>query len=313
MKKVLNNILYGVTYIMFYALSLLPFRALYIISDFMYILIYMLVGYRKKVVRKNIATSFPEKGSKELACIERRFYRWFCDYFVETIKLLSISPQQMSRHIEFRNVEELEQCFDNGQSCAAILGHYCNWEWLSGVGIAYTRHKDAVSGLIYHPLYSDVFNRLFISLRSHLGGVCIPKNEILRYLLRYRQEKRHSLFGYISDQVPKWENIHLWLDFLNHDTPVFTGGERIMKKMNDAVFYVDMERTRRGHYVCTFRLITKEPDSLPKYEITRTFFRMLEQSVRRDPSCYLWTHNRWKRTHEEYDSRVARGEIKIRT
>ena len=107
MKKVLNNILYGVTYIMFYALSLLPFRALYIISDFMYILIYMLVGYRKKVVRKNIATSFPEKSSKELACIERRFYHWFCDYFVETIKLLSISPQQMSRHIEFRNVEEL--------------------------------------------------------------------------------------------------------------------------------------------------------------------------------------------------------------
>lgn len=308
----LNDIFYGVTYALFYALSLLPFRALYAFSDFLYIIIYRLVGYRKKVVRKNISTSFPEKSGVELLDIEHRFYHWFCDYFVETIKLLSITPSEMRRHIDFRNIEELEQCYDNGQSCAAILGHYCNWEWLSATGIAYTRHYEAVSGLIYHPLYSDVFNRLFISLRSHLGGVCIPKHEILRYLLKYKKENRPSLFGYISDQVPKWENIHLWLDFLNHDTPVFTGGERIMQKMNNAVFYVDMERTSRGHYTCTFRLITKAPGDLPKYEITRTFFKMLEQSVRRDPSCYLWTHNRWKRTHDEYDRRVAQGEIKVR-
>jgi len=312
MKKVLDNMLYGVTYTIFYVLSLLPLRALYVLSDLLYLLIYRLVGYRRKVVGRNLATSFPGKNAEELARIERRFYHWFCDYFVETVKLLSITPQAMRRHIEFRNVDELERCYDSGQSCAAILGHYCNWEWLSAIGIAYTRHTEAVSGLIYHPLYNDVFNRLFISLRSHLGGVCVPKNDILRYLIRYRQENRPSLFGYISDQVPKWENIHLWVDFLNHDTPVFTGGERIMQKMNNAVFYVDMCRTRRGHYTCTFRLITKNPASLPKYEITKIFFRMLEQSVRRDPSCYLWTHNRWKRTHDEYDRRVARGDIKVR-
>lgn len=313
MKKLLDNILYGVTYAIFYALSLLPFRALYVFSDFLYILIYKLVGYRKAIVRRNLASSFPEKSAEELVCIERGFYHWFCDYFVETIKLLSITPQEMRRHIEFRNIEELERCYDEGQSCAAILGHYCNWEWLSATGIAYTRHKDAVSGLIYHPLYSEVFNRLFVSLRSHLGGVCIAKNEILRYLVKYKKEKRHSLFGYISDQVPKWENIHLWVDFLNHDTPVFTGGERIMRKMNNAVFYVDMERTRRGHYTCTFKLITKEPGRLPEYEITGTFFKMLERSVRRQPSYYLWTHNRWKRTHDEYNRLVEHGDIKIRS
>lgn len=312
MKKVFGNILYGVIYAIFYALSLLPFRALYVLSDFLYIMIYRLVGYRRKTVRKNLSTSFPEKSMAEIATIEHRFYHWFCDYFVETVKLLSITPREMLRHIEIRGLDEIERCYDDGQSCAAVLGHYCNWEWLSAVGLGYTRHKDAVNGLIYHPLYSDVFNRLFISLRSHLGGICVAKNDILRYLVRYRAEKRVSLFGYISDQAPKWENIHLWLDFLNHDTPVFTGGERIMQKMNNAVFYVDMERTRRGHYTCTFRLITREPSQMPRHEITKTFFRLLEQSVRRDPSCYLWTHNRWKRTHEEYDRRVGLGEIKAR-
>ena len=133
-----------------------------------------------------------------------------------------------------------------------------------------------------------------------MGGVCVPKKDILRYLLTYRRENRMSLFGYISDQAPKWENIHLWLNFMNHDTPVFTGGERIMKKMKNAVFYVDMERPRRGHYICTFRLITKEPENMGEFEVTKTFFNMLEDTINRDPRYYLWSHNRWKRTREEY-------------
>lgn len=121
-----------------------------------------------------------------------------------------------------------------------------------------------------------------------------------------------SLFGYIADQSPKWENIHLWIPFLHHDTPVFTGAERIIRKMNNAVFYVDMERPRRGHYVCTFRLITREPAQWEEHELTRRFFVMLEESIRREPACYLWSHDRWKRTHEEYDRRVREGLIKQR-
>ena len=111
--------------------------------------------------------------------------------------------------------------------------------------------------------------------------------------------------------MTKWENIHLWLPFLHHDTPVFTGGERIMRKMNNAVFYVDMERPRRGYYIVTFRLITRQPNELEPDGITRRFFEMLEQTIRRDPRYYLWTHNRWKRTHEEFDRRfkVEHGKV----
>ena len=119
-----------------------------------------------------------------------------------------------------------------------------------------------------------------------------------------------SLFGYIADQGPKWENIHLWLDFLHHDTPVFTGAERIIRKMNNAVFYVDMKRLRRGQYVCTFRLLTREPDKCEEHALTRRFFTLLEESIRRDPTCYLWSHDRRKRTHEEYDRRVREGLLK---
>lgn len=297
MKKILYMILHGLTY----ALSLLPLRVHYVLSDVIFLLVYHVLRYRRKLVRKNLADSFPEKSAPERYRLERQFYHWLCDYVAETVKLLSISDKALLRHIEFRGIDQLEQVFDEGRNCAAILGHYCNWEWLSATGLAFRRHPDAVMGLIYHPLYNDAFDQLFIDIRSAHGGHCVPKQDILRHLLTLRHENRRSLFGYISDQSPKWENMHLWLDFLNHDTPVFTGAERIMQKMNDAVFYVDMERPRRGQYVCTFRLIAAEAAREEEFAITRRFFEMLEQSIRRQPAFYLWTHNRWKRGREEFN------------
>lgn len=297
MKELLYNIVYGV----FYLISRLPYKALYALADVFFIILYHLVRYRRGIVRRNIATAFPEKSADECRTTERGFYRWLCDYFVETVKLMSVSRGELLRHIEFRGVEQIEDCFDRGQTCAAILGHYCNWELLSATGLAFTRHKEAVCGLIYHPLRSDLFDRLFIKMRQSMGGVCIPKRDILRYLVSFRNQKLMNLFGYIADQTPRYRNTHLWLPFLNHDTPVFTGSERIMRKMNNAVFYVDMQRPARGHYIYTFRLMTDNPAALPEHELTRRFFALLEQTIRRDPRFYLWSHDRWKRTREEFD------------
>ena len=143
--------------------------------------------------------------------------------------------------------------------------------------------EGSVLGLIYKPLSNDVMDYIFYKLRSHAHGVAIPKKDILRYLVKYKREGVMNLFGYIADQAPKWENIHLWIPFMGHETGVFTGAERIMRKMNDAVYYVEMGRPRRGYYTCTLRLITKEPNTLEEYEITRRFFKMLEENIRQHP------------------------------
>ena len=297
-------------YRIFYVISLLPFRLLYCLSDVVAFIAYYIVRYRRKIVRGNLVTSFPEKSEKEIKDIERRFYRWFCDYFVEAVKLLSISEDELNRRFTITNSDEIRECFSQGQNVAAILGHYCNWEWLSCVGKDLP--SDSMVGLIYHPLYNKAFDDLFRRIRSHeANAVPVPKKDILRQLVTCRREGRMNIFGYISDQLPKWENIHLWLPFLNHDTPVFTGGELIMRKMNNAVYYAELTRQRRGYYSLTYRLITKNPASLPEYEITRRFFKMLEATICREPAYYLWSHNRWKRTHEEFNRRfeVVNGKV----
>lgn len=295
------KIITALTYAAFYLVSLLPYRALYVLSDIFHVIVYDVARYRLKVVRGNLATSFPEKSPAELKSIERGFYRWLCDYFVETVKLLTVSRAELLRHVEFRGLEEVEDSFDRGQTCAGILGHYGNWELLSATGLAFRRHREAVVGLIYHPLRNRMFDRIFIKMRQSMGGVCVPKQDILRYLVSFRRQGLMNIFGYIADQAPRYQNTHLWLPFLNHDTPVFTGAERIMRKMGNTVFYIDVERPRRGHYIYTFRLMTDNPAALPEHEITRRYFSMLENTIRRDPRYYLWSHNRWKRTRDVFE------------
>lgn len=300
-----------IVYVLFYTLSLLPFRILYGMADIGYVLLYYIIRYRRGVVRKNLVTAFPEKSIDDIKTIERKFYHWFCDYFLEAIKLLSISDKELRRRFTIINSEEVEQCFQEGQDVAAILGHHCNWEWLSCVGMNLPPEREI--GLIYHPLRNKTFDYLFRKLRSHeQNGHVIPKKDILRYVVTKKREGVRNICGYISDQGPKWANIHLWLPFLNHEyTPVFTGGERIMRKMNNAVFYVEMSRPKRGYYTATYKLITRDPNTLPADDITRRFFCLLEETIRQEPAFYLWSHNRWKRTKEEFDRRfqVINGKV----
>ncbi len=306
----MNYKIYRTYYYITKALSHLPMPVLYGLSDFAYIIMYRIVGYRKKLVRKHLHDSFPEKSEAELRTIEKKFYHWFCDYFVETIKMLTASDEYMMQMLEYRGMDKVEEVLRSGQSIATMLGHFGNWELLSCTKLAIPNFRDWTLGLIYHPLRNLDFNQLFLDIRNAHHGTCIDKKDILRELVSLKKEGRLSLFGYILDQTPKWQNIHLWLPFLNHDTPVFTGAERIARKFQNAVFYIDMQRPKRGKYIFDFQLITLAPQEMEDYELTRMTFRMLEDSIRRQPECYLWTHNRWKRTHAEYDRMVASGELK---
>ncbi|MDD6553268.1 MAG: lysophospholipid acyltransferase family protein [Prevotellaceae bacterium] len=306
-----NRILETVVYYFFYLISLLPLRVLYLLADIECFFVKDVIRYRRGIVRRNLVSSFPEKDLREIKVIEKRFYHWFCDYFFETIKLLSISEEELRRRFTIVNNDLVADSLTKGQNVAAILGHYCNWEWLSCVGIELP--DNCVTGMIYHPLRNKAFDDLFRRIRSReRHAVAIPKKDILRYLIDYRRRGIPNIFGYISDQGPKWENIHLWLPFLNHpETPVFTGGEKIMRKMHNKVVYVEMSRPHRGYYTCTYRLLADDAVTLPENEITRRFFRHLEATIRREPAYYLWTHNRWKRTKEEFDRRftIVHGKV----
>ena len=303
--------LYYLIYGLCYTVSLLPLRVLYLLSDVFFLIVFHLVKYRRKLVAKHLADSFPEKTAEERLRIEREFYHWFCDYLVESIKLISMSERQMKRRLVFKGTDVVDRVIGEGQSCAVYLGHYCNWEWITSLPLWVT--PQAQCGQIYHAIENPLFDRLFLRLRQRFGAVCIPMAETLRRIIKYRQEGRPVVIGYIGDQVPFWNNIHHWCQFLNHDTPVLTGTERLTRQTGHAAFYMDVRRVRRGYYEAEFQLISREPKQMAEYELTDEYFRRLEASIRRAPACYLWTHNRWKRTREEFNLRYdeATGRVSL--
>ena len=267
-------------------------RILYILSDILYFLIYYVIGYRIKVVRKNLSDSFPEKTDIELRRLERRFYHHFADYIVETIKLAHISLSELQQRGFIVNPEVLNDLLDKGHSCCMLLmGHYGNWEWLSG---STTRLKDCRMYQIYRPLNNQAIDKLFIYLRTKFGSFGIKKNDTLRDIIALKREGIRSLVIFLADQTPSPSNLHYWTTWLNQDTPMLTGPERIARKLNIPVIYLDVRQLRRGYYDATLQIISENPKDTPEFWITEQYARMMERSILRDPAYYLWTHKRWK-------------------
>lgn len=304
----MKKVLYYTVFAFWYFISLFPLKLLYVLSDGLFYLIYYVVRYRRPLVRKNLTSSFPDKSEGEIVKIEKGFYSWFCDYIVETLKLFTMSKEQMRRRMVFRNTEAIEKAVAEGRSCAVYLGHYGNWEWISSLPLWVSDKATCLQ--IYHVLENKAFDALFLRVRSRMGSDSIPMEDTLKSIIRRKAEGQRMVIGFIADQVPLWNSIHYWSDFLHHDTPVFTGTERIAKHQDMTVFYLDVTRPRRGYYEAEFKLVSDKIKEEPKFAVTESYMKLLEATIRRAPQYWLWSHNRWKRTHEEYNRLM--GNIRIK-
>lgn len=284
-------------------ISRLPLGVLYVLADLCFPLLYYVARYRRKVVTENLNNAFPELSPRERHKIRRRFYRWFCDYVVETLKLLSISRQEMMRRMVIEGVDEMERSLETKPFVFIFLGHYCNWEWVSSIPLWYQK-EDSHGAQLYRPLKNKAFDGLFLEMRSRFGSENISKYEALRHILQLRRDGKKTCIGFISDQTPGWNSIHDWVDFLHQDTPVFTGTERIAKKVDAAIFFADIRRVRRGYYHLVLRRMTDEPKDFPDYALTEQYMRELEQIIRRQPHLWLWSHRRWKHRRAADGSRL---------
>ena len=290
------KILYGILYVV----SLLPWWLLWLLSDVVSPVVWLC--YRRKVVHSQLRESFPDKSEKEIRRIEWRFYRWMCDLVVEIVKQCSISEKDMKRHMVMKGLEPVERGFREGKTdMFCYLGHYGNWEWMASMQY-WTPYCQCAQ--IYHPLYSDVMDKLFLKIRSLYGGDNIPMKKTARALVQYKNEGTKVLCGFIADQQPKWENIHHYVPFLNHDTAVFVGGEKMGKKFDTMAYYGRITRPRRGYYVCELVEIAHDMKSVPDYEVTDRYMQLLEEDIKAHPEIWLWTHKRWTRTKEEWERRA---------
>jgi Kdo2-lipid IVA lauroyltransferase/acyltransferase len=274
-------------------LSRLPFCILYFISDFLFFMSFYVIKYRRKMVQKNLRNSFPEKAEDEIYRIEKTFYKNLCDYAVEMLKLLTINKEDLSKRMVY-NAPEIAATYATQQQSVIILtAHQFNWEWLLATGgFKFPMNID----FVYQKVNSEFFEKISMACRTRFGAYPIKRDEVAREMIRRKNIVRG--IAMVSDQYPGHgrDKKHL-TKFLNQDSVFFLGTNQVAIMTQYPVFYYEIVKIRRGYYETNAIQIGTPPYGIESVTVIENYVREVEKSIRRNPSNWLWSHNRWKKRH----------------
>ncbi len=287
-----------VFYFFIWIFSWLPLRVLYLFSDFLFFIVYYLVGYRKSVVLNNLSNAFPQKSKKEIKQISKKFYRHLGDLIIEVIFSLHANEKHIKKRYKNITPAFFEQYYQKKQGVIAVMGHYASWEWLLAVPLSMNNTAIAT----YKPLSSKHFDKLVNRIRKRFGLHLVSMKKTYKNILAHLKKKEPIITFLVSDQSPPKDEIQYRTNFLNQDTPVLLGVEKIAKKTNQPVIFFKVDKIKRGYYTYEGILITNNPQSEPDYVITEKHVRILEKMIQEKPELWLWSHKRWKHARPNLNS-----------
>lgn len=283
-------LIYIFLYPILWCISKLPFRLLYVLSDGLYILTYYIIGYRKKIVRENLALTLPNLSDKERLIIEKKSYQNMCDVFLEMIKTLTISKTEMDRRYKFKNIEVYDYLEKKGKSIALLCAHYASYEWAISINSKISFEGYAV----YKKINNRYFDKLVRDIRSKFKATLITTKDTIPEMGNNYRNNKLSLYGLISDQSPKLGSFFHWNKFMGIEVPIHTGGEMLAKKYDMNVLFLRTKKLGRGFYEAELEVLSENAKEEPNYVITDRFLKLVEQQIYEQPEYYLWTHKRWK-------------------
>lgn len=286
----MNLFIFILTYPLIWALSILPFRILYLISDFIFLILYYVIGYRKKVVLNNLQLAFPKKSTKELLTIRKKFYHHFVDVFIEMIKTFTASKELIYKHYTFTNIDFLNDLHKDGKSLILVGPHYANWEWIMSLD-PFAPYKGYAA---YTKIGNKYFNNKILNSRAKFGTTLLPTSKIVSEIKHNDTNNIQAAYGLLSDQSPQLKKTHYWSSFFNVKVPVHTGAEMLTKKFDMNMVFIETKRIKRGYYETSFSLVSEDPTQNSPYGLTDVFLKKVEEHVRKQPEYYLWTHKRFK-------------------
>ena len=281
---------YLIVYPFLWCISILPFPLLYLLSDFVYIILYQIIGYRKKTVRANLTLALPHLSTEERLIVEKKFYHHLCDLFLEMIKTMNISKEEICKRYTFKNFEVYADLEKKEKSIAIMCAHYASYEWVMSMNY-YTNFK---SYGIYKQIKNPHFDKLIHTIRSRFNALLITTKEAIPIISNNCRNKTLSVYGFASDQSPKENSAYHWAKFMGIEVPVHTGAEMLSKKYDMNIVFLKTKKVKRGYYEATIEVLSENAKEIPNYGITDQFLKLVEQQIYEAPEYYLWTHKRWK-------------------
>ena len=283
-------IVFAIAYPIIWVLSRLPMRILYIKSDFLYLLMYYVFGYRKEVVLENLKLSFPEKSDEELKKISKKFFKHFIDLIMESVKAFSISEKQIVKRYKYKNPELVDKYAKQGRDIALVGAHQANWEW--SIGMPLVLNIDIYGA--YTRLNNIYFEKWIRKSREKFGVNGYKTSDTVRGLQKNFNDKKQGAYILLSDQSPQPHKTYYWREFFGIKVPVHTGAEMLSKRFNYVVINYVAKKVKRGYYEVEFELITDTPKNFENYQITDKYTELTEKNIKQQPELYLWSHRRFK-------------------
>lgn len=272
-----------------YAVAASPFWLLYRISDILFWLMYYVLGYRKSVVLDNLKRSFPEKSDGEIKQVCKEYYKYLSDLILETLKTITWNENQVKSRVKIYNLDMLNSLYEQKKSIVIVMGHLGNWEW---AGPCFSLNCNHQLFVVYLPLTNPYFENVLKKSRTKFSTKIIPRDSTLRSMVANR--KTISATALIADQAPTPIKSAMWMNFLNQETAVFNGPEKIAKMLDYPVVYMHVDRVKRGYYEVHPKLLFENPKETSEEEITIAFNKILEDGILKKPETWLWSHKRWK-------------------
>ncbi|WP_029035992.1 lysophospholipid acyltransferase family protein [Salinimicrobium xinjiangense] len=287
----MQRLVFLLTYPFLWLISILPFRLFYLFSDLVYFIVFYIAGYRKKTVKDNLKLVFPDKSEAEINRIRKDFYKHMVDMFLEMVKSISISNEELKRRFTFSNVEEIQKIREMDKSILLACGHYASYEWMNALQLYGLDYRGFG---IYKKVKNRFFDKLAKDIRGRYDGVLIPTTKATKTIAANEHAGIRGVYAMVADQSPKLDRAKAWTEFMGITVPVFTGTENLSRSLNMAVVYLHVEKVKRGHYKASFKTLTYHPAQEEDFYITRRYFEELESQIKKAPQYYLWTHKRWK-------------------
>lgn len=270
--------------------SKLPLKVLYGLSDFLFVIIYFVVGYRKEVVLQNLKNSFPEKSDAELKIIRKKFYHNFCDYLVETLKSFTISSHELRVRVQHLNQDVFHEAKKENKNIILLAGHIFNWEWFNALATIIPQEKCFP---VYRRVQSSFWEQRVKDIRNRFGNHSLEAKEVIRHIFKNTNDG-NSVYMFVADQTPHSSEVTYGLDFLHQKTPAFVGYDKLSTRMDLVFVYCEMKKVKRGYYQINYHRIYPDGEKFQEYEVVRKFHKMLETTINKRPDNYLWSHRRWK-------------------
>lgn len=273
-----------------YLISKMPLKILYIFSDIIFFLNYYFVGYRKKIITQNLKNSFPEKSPKEIAEIRKKFYLNFSDYLAETVKSFTMSKTETRVRMQHINQHLFHEAKQEGKNIILLAGHVFNWEWMNALATVVPQNN-------CHPVYrkvnSEFWENQMKKVRSKFGNQALEANEVIMNIFRSKNDG-DSIYLFVADQTPHSSHVNYGLEFLNQRTPAFIGYDKLATRMDFVFLYTEMKKVKRGHYQINYSRIEPDGEKFVNNEVVKKFHKLLENTIKKRPDNYLWSHRKWK-------------------